>query len=140
MQKLHPNRKQGGFSLVELTIVVVILGVLATFAVPRFMRSVERSKAAEAFNYCENVMSSQNAYQGRNSEFAKNVSDLDVTLTDPQYFTVGSVTSSDWNTKWELKLTRTGASGGYGAYTVVFDQDGFNESKSSIEDELVPNK
>lgn len=140
MKTLQLNQKKGGFSLVELTIVVVILGVLATFAVPRFMRSVERSKAAEAFNYCENIRSSQGAYQGRNSEFAKKVTDLDVTLTNPQYFTVGSITSSDWNTKWEIKLTRAGASGGYGAYTVVFDQDGFNKSKSSIVDELLPSK
>ncbi|MFB3893100.1 MAG: type IV pilin protein, partial [Phycisphaerae bacterium] len=40
-----------GFTLVELAVVVVIIGVLAAFAVPRFMASVERSKAAEAFNY-----------------------------------------------------------------------------------------
>lgn len=139
MKTLQLNQKKGGFSLVELTIVVVILGVLATFAVPRFMRSVERSKAAEAFNYCENVLSSQGSYQGRNSEYAKKVVDLDVTLTDPQYFTVGNITSSDWNTKWEIKLTRAGASGGYGAYTVVFDEEGFNKSKSSIKEELIPN-
>lgn len=140
MKTHNLNTRKGGFSLVELTIVVVILGVLATFAVPRFMRSVERSKAAEAFNYCENLMSSEGSYQGRNGEYAKKVTDLDVTLTNPQYFTVGNITSSDWNTKWEIKLTRAGASGGYGAYTVVFDENGFNKSKSSIKDELLPNK
>lgn len=140
MKTLTQKSKQGGFSLVELTIVVVILGVLATFAVPRFMRSVERSKAAEAFNYCENLMSSQGSYQGRNGEYAKKVADLDVTLTNPTYFTVGNITSSSWDTKWEIKLTRAGSSGGYGAYTVVFDENGFNKGKSSIKDELLPNK
>ena len=39
---------KAGFSLVELAVVVVIIGVLAAFAVPRFRASVERSKAAEA--------------------------------------------------------------------------------------------
>ncbi len=140
MHTLRLNNKKGGFSLVELTIVVVILGVLATFAVPRFMRSVERSKAAEAFNYCENLMSSQGSYQGRNGAYAKLVADLDVSLKAPTYFTPAAITSTDWNTKWEIKLTRVGSSGGYGAYTVVFDENGFNLAKSSIKDELLPSK
>ena len=43
------NRK--GFTLVELAVVIVIIGVLAAFGVPKFLKSVERSKAAEAFQY-----------------------------------------------------------------------------------------
>jgi prepilin-type N-terminal cleavage/methylation domain-containing protein len=37
---------RAGFTLVELAVVIVIIGVLAAFAVPRFRASVERSKAA----------------------------------------------------------------------------------------------
>ena len=40
-----------GFTLVELAVVIVIIGVLAAFGVPQFLKSVERSKAAESFNY-----------------------------------------------------------------------------------------
>ena len=39
---------KAGFSMVELMIAVVILGILATLAVPRFLSSVESTKAAEA--------------------------------------------------------------------------------------------
>jgi len=35
-------------------------------------------------------------------------------------------------------LTRNGASSGYGRYTVVYDQNGFNARKSSIPSELSP--
>lgn len=133
------RNKKGGFSLVELTIVVVVLGVLATFAVPRFMKSVERSKAGEAFNYLENIVTSQGTHNARAGTYASALTGLDVELKAPKYFTVGTLTSTNFETAWELTLTRSGTSSGYGAYTVTFDQNGFNQAKSTIPAELVPN-
>ena len=39
-------RTRKGFTLVELAVVIVIIGVLAAFGVPKFLQSVEKSKAA----------------------------------------------------------------------------------------------
>ena len=36
MKDLIPNRKEKGFTLIELVMVIVILGILAAFALPRF--------------------------------------------------------------------------------------------------------
>ena len=36
MQQMIPNRKEKGFTLIELVMVIVILGILAAFALPRF--------------------------------------------------------------------------------------------------------
>lgn len=38
--------KQGGFTLVELVVVIVILGILAAFAVPRFMGLESQARIA----------------------------------------------------------------------------------------------
>ncbi len=85
------EHKRKGFTLVELAVVVVIVGVLAAFAVPRFLASVERSKAAEAFNYLSAVQSAQERYHARQGVYASTTADLDIKLTAPKYFTVGVI-------------------------------------------------
>ena len=138
MKLIANNKKKSGFSLVELTIVVIILGVLATFAVPRFMRVVERTKASESFAFLAEIQSAQARYNAEHGEYAALVTDLDIELSTPNHFTVGSVVSVDPEVDWSLELTRTGAASGYGAYTVVFNEDGFDSASSSIPTELVP--
>jgi prepilin-type N-terminal cleavage/methylation domain-containing protein len=130
--------KKTGFSLVELTIVVVILGILATFAVPRFMTSVEKTKASEAFSYLAQIESAQGRYNAEHGEYARRTDKLDIDLDRPEFFSVSNIVSSDWQTKWEMTLTRNGASSGFGRYSVVFDHNGYNKSKSTIDRDLAP--
>ncbi|MGB0952592.1 MAG: type IV pilin protein [Planctomycetota bacterium] len=130
---------RSGFSLVELTIVVVILGVLATFAVPRFMSTVEKTKASEAFSYLSQLETAQARYNAEHGKYANRRNKLDITIDKPEFFHTSRLRSSNWQTRWEMKLTRRGASSGYGRYTVVFDQDGYNASKSTISADLAPN-
>jgi len=131
-------KKTAGFSLVELTIVVVILGVLATFAVPRFMSSVEKTKASESFSYLAQIEGAQARYSAENGRYANRTRDLDISIDSPEFFSVSGPYSSNWESKWEMKLTRNGASAGYGRYTVIFDQNGYNSRKSSIPKDLAP--
>jgi prepilin-type N-terminal cleavage/methylation domain-containing protein len=130
--------QQAGFSLVELTIVVVILGVLAMMAVPRYQTAVERAKGSEAFTYLAQIEGAQERHNARTGEYAQQLGRLDIKIKKPAHFTVGNFTSYNWQTQWELRLTRQGASSGFGAYTVTWNQDGFVRSRSSIHTDLIP--
>ncbi len=48
LNKLHKNR--GGFTLVEIMIVVAIIALLAAIAVPGFLRARKRSQASRIIN------------------------------------------------------------------------------------------
>src|SRR3954452_5004154 len=86
MRSMTNPRNRGGFTLVELAVVIVIIGVLAAFGVPRFLKSVERSKAAEAFGYLSAVRSSQERYIAQNGTYAGAVASLDIQYPALKYF------------------------------------------------------
>lgn len=134
-------QKRQGFTLVELAVVIVIIGVLAAFGVPRFLKSVERSKASEAFAYLSAVRAFQERYQAREGTYADDVTKLDIDMPTPRYFTVGTIaagTTKSLENSWTLTLTRLGASGNYGAYLVIFTEQGFDSTNSTIVADVSP--
>jgi len=145
MSKLISRKARKGFTLVELAVVIVIIGVLASFGVPKFMQSVERSKAAEAFNFLSAVQSAEERYQAKEGTYTADWTQLDISWKQDssntpalQYFSLGTIsagTNGTLNTladTWTLTLTRSGTSGSYAGYTVVYTQNGYDSTNSTI--------
>jgi type IV pilus assembly protein PilA len=64
MRKLHTRK--GGFTLIELMIVVAIIGILAAIAIPNFLQFQLRSKTGEAKT---NIAAIRTAEEGYFAEF-----------------------------------------------------------------------
>ena len=60
LNKFHKNSK--GFTLIELMIVVVIIGILAALAIPRFMRATTKSKQSEVKSVLKQIHVLERAY------------------------------------------------------------------------------
>ena len=95
------NRK--GFSLIELLIVVVIIGILAAIAIPKFANTKEKAYIAQMKSDLKNLASAQESYFSDKNTYA---SIADIKLA-PYSWTVsggaanvtatGTATASGWS-------------------------------------------
>jgi len=70
LSKFHKSQK--GFTLIELMIVVVIIGILAALAIPRFMRSTTKAKMSEARQLLKQIYTMQHAFRQENDVYTLN--------------------------------------------------------------------
>jgi prepilin-type N-terminal cleavage/methylation domain-containing protein len=84
-------RNAKGFTLIELLIVVVIIGILAAIAIPRFSSTKEKAFDSAAKSDLRNAMSAQEAYFADNQTYTA-VANL--TLTTSTGISIGGAGSS----------------------------------------------
>jgi prepilin-type N-terminal cleavage/methylation domain-containing protein len=62
MTQAFYKRRKGGFTLIELMIVVAIVGLLGTIAIPSFTRYQNRARRSESFTNLASLAKSQRAF------------------------------------------------------------------------------
>jgi len=74
-------RDRKGFTLIELLIVVVIIGILAAIAIPKFTKTRERAYVSAMKSDLRNLANQQELYFGQHYSYTTSVADLDWSLS-----------------------------------------------------------
>lgn len=111
------RKYQSGFTLIELMIVVVIVGILAAIAFPSYDAYVKRSYRAEGQAFLNDVAARQERYFAQTNSYVK-------TDDDQEKLKLKGGGSSETG-KYLLKIGQVDNDGGY---TLTAEQQ-FNDSK-----------
>ena len=91
------NAHRRGFTLIELLIVVVIIGILAAIAIPKFQSTKGKANAAALKSDLRNLATAQEAYFYDNSVYATDVTMLPYSRSPGVVLTITAATALGWS-------------------------------------------
>jgi len=117
------NLDQKGFTLTEVIVVVIIVGVLAAIAIPNYQYVIEKVRAAEGTQILISLLGAQKQYELEEGVFADDYADLDVEIPNPSNF--DAIGNANINTADPLAtVARTAGAAPGGDYILTIDEDG----------------
>ena len=113
-------RDNKGFTLIELLIVVVIIGILAAIAIPKFSATREKAYFAAMKSDLKNLASQQEIYYSDEYSYTSLQADLGFVASDGVTVVITTPTATGWaGTSVHAAMTAEGCSIYYGTGTAV---------------------
>lgn len=110
------HRPQAGFTLIEIMIVVVIIGILAAIAWPSYDAYVKRGYRAEGQAFLNDTAARQERYFAQNNSYVtaqKDIGKLGLSTSTTGEGDNASVTVSSATGKYGLAVSKANGDGGY---------------------------
>lgn len=116
MKKQH---KLKAFTLTELLVVLVIIGILVLLALPKLMPLISKAKSTEAQMQLGHVHALQKGYFYMHSSYSDNLEEIG--------FEQEKLVTEDGTANYLVEITESGAQGFRARATAVVDFDGDGE-------------
>ncbi len=104
------NSSSSGFTLTEILIVVIIVGILATLALPMLVKTLEKAKLGEAASNLNLIRTGEKIYFLERSAFTDDIDSLNIenpNSTEKRYFdyTIESANANDFTARAQRQST-----------------------------------
>ena len=77
---MNHTRKICGFSLIEITISLIIISILTALVYPSYERLVKRARQIEAKTMLQSIYTAQKLYQVLNNVYSEDILSLDIEI------------------------------------------------------------
>ena len=123
-RKKDRNLIEKGFTLVELMIVIVIVGILSSVALPSFLSQAGKAKITEAETLASGYVKEYSTESLISADAAKTREDDCIVATDDWSFACAGT---------EVTVSPTEGNNSYDAGTIVFDVDADTNKVSKVD-------
>ena len=90
-------KKRSGFTLIEMLIVVVVIGILAAIAIPKFQNTKGKANSASLRSDLRNLATAEESYYYDNGTYTASISAMNLSLTSGVAVTFGVANGVGWS-------------------------------------------